>query len=84
MVEYWKYNDFMCSIINIYILVFCISVFDDLICIKDIILFSFFKIFFNLFLVIIEKGGYCGFLENGLFILWVNKFVCDYFEMVYY
>lgn len=84
MEEYWRYNDLMCNVINIIIFVFCVSVLDDFICIKDIIFFSFFKILFNFFLVIIDKGGYCGFLENGILFFWVNKFVCDYLEIVFY
>ena len=84
LAEYWKYNDPMRSITNIHIPVLCISALDDPICTKDTIPFSLFKTSSNLFLVTTEKGGHCGFLENGLPTSWANKLACDYLETVYH
>lgn len=82
--EYWRYNDPMRNVTNITIPVLCVSALDDPICTKDTIPFSLFKTSSNLFLVTTDKGGHCGFLENGIPSSWANKLACDYLETVFH
>ena len=76
--EYWKANNPMRDITEVKKPMLCISACDDPVCPEGLIPFSLFTQYENVMLAAMDRGGHCGFIEEGTLTNWAEKTAVDY------
>lgn len=80
--EYWHANNPMRDITEIKKPMLCISARDDPVCPEGLIPFSLFTQYENVMLAAMDRGGHCGFVEEGTLTNWAEKTAVDYLVSV--
>lgn len=80
--EFYERNNFLRDVDDILILLLFLCSLDDFVYFKNFILYDLFKYYFNFFMFMLEIGGYCGFREKMILVLWVDKILLDYLEVI--
>lgn len=78
--EYWERNNPMRDVDDIAVPLMCINSLDDPMFSNDFIPYDLFRCYPNLFLVVTDKGGHCGFLENISGISWADRLAVGFIE----
>ncbi|XP_029638103.1 protein ABHD15-like [Octopus sinensis] len=81
--DYWERNNPMRDADDIAVPLLCINSLDDPMFPKSNIPYDLFKCYPNLFLVVTERGGHCGFIENlTTAVSWAECLTIRYIEAV--
>ena len=80
--EFWEKNNPLRDVDDISIPLLFIASLDDPVYTNCNIPYDLFKYYPNFFMVTLDSGGHCGFLENISSLSWADKLMLDYMESI--